>query len=209
MNKILLNILLLLCTYSGVLGQPVTNRSTSGLAASILFVGNSLTYTNNLPELVVEAAELKGIVLKTEMLALPNYAIIDHWSDGEVQNLISNKKYDFVIIQQGPSSQKAGRRMLIEDGQKYDSLCALHDVKLCYFMVWPALPNFQTFDAVIKNYTDAARINNALIIPVGEVWKAYFERTHDVQYYASDGFHPSLKGSQIAAEVIVDHLFRE
>ena len=36
-------------------------------------------------------------------------AIMDHWNDGEVQKEIIRNQYDFVIVQQGPSSQQNGR----------------------------------------------------------------------------------------------------
>ena len=174
---------------------------------NILFIGNSLTYTNKLPKLVKKRAKLKGININTKMIALPNYAIEDHWNDKKVQKLIASEKYDFVIIQQGPSSQSNGREMLIEYGEKYSRLCKLNKTKLCYFMVWPALNYYYTFNGVIKNYTDAALINNAILLPVGKVWKKHIDATKNNDYYSYDEFHPSLKGSQIAAEVIVESLF--
>lgn len=175
---------------------------------NILFIGNSLTYTNDLPALVKNSARLRrGINIGIKMIAFPNYAILDHWSDGKVQAQIASGKYNFVIIQQGPSSQAFGRQVLIEYGEKYSDLCKKHDAKLGYFMVWPALANYQTFEGVIKNHQDAALINKAILCPVGEVWKEHFDATGNFDYYDSDNFHPSLKGSQVAAKVIVETLF--
>ena len=192
-------------TYSGLYSQH-NIHSNSKTALNILFVGNSLTYTNNLPQLVKKYASLKEIDIHTEMIAFPNYAIEDHWNDGKVQQLISSKTYDFVVIQQGPSSQSDGRKMLIEYGKKYNSLCNLNDAKLCYFMVWPSLSYYSTFDGVIRNHKEAAAINNSILLPVGELWKAYIDESKDFGYYGEDGFHPSVKGSQFAAKVIVEHL---
>ena len=70
-------------------------------------------------------------------------------------------------------------------------------------MVWPSKRYYHTYDGVIKNYTNAANHVSALLCPVGKVWKAHFDKTKDYSYYGVDGFHPSLKGSKIAAEVIV------
>jgi len=209
MNKLIILFCALIITYSDSYSQQKNSDNASKTGINILFVGNSLTYTNNLPELVKRSAKLQGIEIDYKMIAFPNYAIIDHWNDGEVQKLIASKKHDFVIIQQGPSSQNNGRNMLIEYGKKYSSLCKLNNTKLCYFMVWPSLNYYHTFDGVIKNYKDAALINNSILLPVGEVWKDYFDRTDDFQYYSSDGFHPSLEGSQIAAKVIVEYLLLE
>ncbi len=175
----------------------------------ILFVGNSLTYTNNLPSLVEQEAKSRGMKVKTLMLAYPNYAIIDHWNDGEVQKYIKSEKFDYVVIQQGPSSQSEGRRMLIEDGNKLQKLCEQSNTQLAYFMVWPSQTYYYTFDGVIKNHKDAAEKNGAILCPVGEAWRAYFDNNKEYSLYGPDGFHPSPKGSRLAAEVIVDTLLKE
>ncbi len=175
---------------------------------NLLFVGNSLTYSNLLPQLVVKRAkEAHDLVINAHTIAYGNYAIIDHWDDGVVQLEIASGQYDYVIIQQGPSSQAFGRQVLIEYGAKFKELCESNDTELVYFMVWPSRQYYHTFDGVIKNHEDAAAMNNALLAPVGQVWKRYFDSTQDFSYYGSDSFHPSLKGSQVAAEVIVNTLF--
>lgn len=173
---------------------------------NILFIGNSLTYTNNLPELVKTKAKYSGYNIHAEVIAFPNYAISDHWKDGKVQKLISSKKFDIVIIQQGPSSQSEGKKMLINYGKKYNDLCLENNVLLAYYMVWPSLRYYHTFDDVIKNHQLAAKMNNAILCPVGKVWKNYFDSTKKFDYYGLDSFHPSPKGSKVAAEVIFNSL---
>lgn len=184
--------------------RPSINLSDSSI--HVLFVGNSLTYANNLPLIVSELAKEKGINIKTEMIARPNYALEDHWNDRKLEMQLMTNKYDFVIIQQGPSSQMDGRIMLAEYGLKMKILCGKYNARLVFFMVWPALSNFQTFDGVIKNYTDAASVTNSILCPVGVAWKNYFLETNDYSYYGPDQFHPSKKGSEAAAKIIVDTL---
>ena len=173
----------------------------------ILFVGNSLTYTNNLPKLVELESRKHGLKVKTKMLAFPNYALQDHWEDGELQKYIQTGKFDYVIVQQGPSSQREGKEMLLESGRLIKRLCAQSGSELVYLMVWPSRSYYHTFDGVIANHRTAAESNQAMLIPVGEVWKDHFESTGDYSYYSSDGFHPSLRGSQVAAQLISAQLF--
>lgn len=101
----------------------------------ILFVGNSLTYTNNLPLLVANAGAKYDIPLETEMLALPNFSLEDHWLQGKLQKLIASGRFDIVVVQQGPSSQADGREMLLTYGSKLKRLCEKNDVVLAFFMV--------------------------------------------------------------------------
>lgn len=171
-------------------------------------VGNSLTYSNDLPKLIEMEASEYGISLDVDILAYANYAIVDHLEDGELQRLVVKEKYDYVIVQQGPSSQMPGRQMLIADGRKLQVICDSVGSQLVYFMVWPSLKYLHTFDDVIQNHKDASRLNKALLCPVGVEWKKYTDRG-DYSLYSADGFHPSRKGSLLAAKIIVETLFVE
>ena len=76
--------------------DEVDNGSNEEPDFSILFIGNSLTYYNDLPNLVKDVASQNDIIIATESVALSNYALIDHWNDGSIQNLIENQGFDFV-----------------------------------------------------------------------------------------------------------------
>lgn len=185
--------------------ETLTNNV--GTTQSILFVGNSLTYTNDLPSLVKQAAATKGITITTDMIAFPNYALEDHWNDGRIQQMIAQNKYDYVVVQQGPSSQAEGRTMLLEYGKKIKDVCDKHGAKLAFLMVWPARANLHMMEGVIKNYSEAASATKSILCPAGSAWKKHFDDTGDYSLYGPDDFHPSEKGSSVAADVIVASLF--
>ena len=192
-------------------GMPVACKTTTDETkkeVSILFVGNSLTYVNNLPEKVKKIAKEKGKNIKTVMLALPDYALVDHLAEGKVQQMIATEGFTHVVVQQGPSSQAEGRKLLLDGAAEFKKICAANNAKLAFYMVWPAYQNYHHFAGVIKNYTDAATATNAILCPVGTEWKKYIDRTGDISYYGSDQFHPSEKGTQIAAEIIYNSLFQ-
>ncbi len=206
-----LGLLLCLCSLYPIFPNSGDNTlaAFSPKPIKILFVGNSLTYTNQLPLLVEKEAKEHGLIVHTSLVAYPNYAIEDHWNDGKVRQLLEKERYDFLILQQGPSSLAEGRQMLLDYGAKFKSVCEAQQTQLVFYMVWPSLRYYQSFDKVIQNYTNAAQSTDALLCPVGSVWKAYIEQTKDRSYYGPDGFHPSEKGSTVAAQVIVKTLFPE
>jgi len=176
-------------------------------AQKILFIGNSLTYSNALPEILEEIGNTYNKKIRTEMSCFPNYAIVDHLEEGNVQKKIATENYDYVIIQQGPSSQEEGRKMLIDSGNTLSALCKKHNTKLGYFMVWPSKRYYFTFDKVIANHTEAASLNEALLFPVGTHWKDYNSQQNKISLYAGDHFHPSKAGSFFAALVLFKQLF--
>ncbi len=183
-----------------------TNTCREGRSQKVLFVGNSLTYTNDLPSKVAEMGLRTGVLIEKVMLAYPNYALEDHWNDGCLQIMIQSRYYDIVVVQQGPSSQPDGAASLLDFGKRIQALCKANDTKLAFFMVWPTRVNYHTFPGVTSNYSAATAAIGAILCPVGQVWKLHQDNTGDFSYYGPD-FHPSDKGTAFAADVIYKALF--
>jgi hypothetical protein len=168
----------------------------------LLFLGNSLTYTNDLPGLCISELGKKGLIAKAQTIAYPNYGLEDHWNDEKAEEMIVQGIFDYVIIQQGPSSQEYGRTSLLDYGGKLKQACDKGGAKLVFFMVWPSRQYYHTFDGVIENYRNAATANGALCAEVGVSWREQVAAKEDAGLYGLDGFHPSKKGSELAAAII-------
>jgi len=173
----------------------------------ILFVGNSLTCSNSLPKLVEHIGSAHGKTMDTKTLAYPNYALEDHWNDETMSHFICEVNFDFVVVQQGPSSQVEGRQMLLEYGQLIKGLCLSRGTQLAFFMVWPSITNKHTFDGVIDNYSYAGSQTESILCTVGTEFKKHVEKG-DYHFYSTDQFHPSLEGSQAAATIIYSALIK-
>ena len=59
-----------------IAGAPPPNPTAVSLR--VLFIGNSLTYVNDLPGTLAGIARSGGDTIRVEMVARPNYALIDH-----------------------------------------------------------------------------------------------------------------------------------
>ncbi|WP_198938394.1 SGNH/GDSL hydrolase family protein [Tenacibaculum holothuriorum] len=162
-----------------------------------------------MPEILEYIAKQNGVQLKTTSLCFPNYAIIDHLDSGKLQKLLEKQSFDYIIIQQGPSSQPLGKQMLLNDGAKVKKLCDKYNSKLGYYMVWPSVQYYYTFEKVIENHILAAQKNNALLFPVGVIWKDYNTHKDKESLYSYDDFHPSIAGSFLAALTIFHTLYPE
>ena len=185
---------------AGVTGPPDADLT-------ILFVGNSLTYTNNLPGIVAHLVGTYGNVesVHVESVAHPNYGLEDHWTGSAARAHIAQGGWDFVVIQQGPSATE-GRPSLIEYAGRFQEEVARAGGTLAVYMVWPAQVRFFDFDGVSDSHTVAAEQAGAWLFPAGEAWRAAWARDPDLALYGSDGFHPSLMGSYLAALVMFERL---
>jgi hypothetical protein len=75
----------------------------------ILFVGNSLTATNDLPAHVAALAQVTGRKLEYGTVTFGGYNLEDHWTNGEARKALANGSWDVVVMQQGPRRFRRAR----------------------------------------------------------------------------------------------------
>jgi hypothetical protein len=175
----------------------------------ILFVGNSLTYSNDLPSLVEKLGQQDEVKIKTQMIAFPNYALEDHWNESNVSDALRKTKFDYVIFQQGPSAMPASRVNLIEYALKFSTVCKSNNTKMCLYTVWPSGDRSFDFVNVIKSYAIAADTTGSVALEAGHAWKKVLDEKKEFPLYSADGFHPTIHGSFLAALVIYTKLFKK
>lgn len=175
-------------------------------ATNILFVGNSLTYTNDLPGMIAALIDSagRGPVTVTS-LAFPDYGLEDHWGQGRVQQQLTREGWDFVVMQQGPSATE-GRPSLLEYAERFAVPIRAAGAEPALYMVWPALVRSFDWDGVRDSYLMAAERAGGIFLPAGEAWREAWQRDASLALYGSDGFHPSPLGSYLAALVIAERI---
>ena len=70
----------------------------------VLFVGNSLTETNDLPSVVAGLARATGRSLEYRTIAFGGFALEDHWAQGDARAALASRTWKVVVMQQGPSA---------------------------------------------------------------------------------------------------------
>jgi hypothetical protein len=179
--------------------EEAPNPDLSRIDLKILFVGNSLTYSNDLPKLIKEIAHQDNVRISFKSICLPDYSLEDHLNDGNMQQEIASQKYQFIVAQQGPSALPESQAVLLRDATLLASLCKKANTQMALYMVWPASTRSFDLDNVIKSYTNAARQTNSLLCPAGLAWKNAWKIDKHLPLYSSYGFHPSILGSVLAA----------
>jgi hypothetical protein len=168
----------------------------------VLFVGNSLTYSNDLPW-IVEALSHEGDTrIEAGMIAFPNAALEDHWNDGRARAEIASGRWDVVVMQQGPSSLTSSRVNLVEWAKKLADAARAAGARPALMTVWPDTSRRAYLDDVIESYEVAARACQCELLPAGRAWKEAWQRRGSLSLYGADGFHPSRDGSYLAALVV-------
>jgi hypothetical protein len=188
----------------------VNNIEADGLVdpAKVLFIGNSLTYANDLPGMLRAVAAQAGKTLVTAEVSQGGFALEDHFHEGAAQTEIA-KGYQLVILQQGPSAEAASQVNLLKWATRFNPVIRSSGAKPALYMVWPELARFSRFDDVRDSYSNVALAIDGMFIPGGEAWRASWRIDPSLKLYGTDDFHPSPLGTYAIALSMFAELFRQ
>lgn len=174
----------------------------------VLFIGNSLTYTNDLPAIVAALAEAtKQRRFRHKSVVFPNFGLEDHWQRGEARKAIAKGKWDVVVLQQGPSGLAESRQSLLTYARLFAQEIRAVGARPAFYMVWPSAARFNDFARVVESWQLAAREVDGLLFPAGQAWLEAWRQDATLALYGEDRFHPSVIGSYLAALVIYAKLY--
>jgi hypothetical protein len=173
-----------------------------GEGIRIFFIGNSLTYVNDVPGILQALADSAGDErFAVASLALPNYALIDHWADGIAQREIASGGWGWVVLQQGWTPSGVYRDTLRLATRNFAAEIAKVGAKTALYQTWPPSDRPGEFAGSIESYEVAAADVGGVVFPVARAWLAAGERDPSIALY-SDGLHASVAGSYLAALVM-------
>ncbi len=173
---------------------------------NVLFIGNSLTASNDLPGMLKALIESVGAgPVEVGEVIFGGFGFIDHWPNGSARKAIKAGGWDVAVMQQGPSATE-GRPSLIEYTARYAKLCRSVGCEPAVYMVWPPTRRFQYFDQVSESHQMAADNIDGLLFPAGEAWRMAWTRDKSLKLYGGDGFHPTKLGTYLAALVMFEQL---
>ena len=172
----------------------------------VLFIGNSLTYVNDLPGTVADLAESVGDTIRVRSVALPNFAVIDHALGlSNAVDVIKSQSWNFVVLQQGPTTVGVNRDTLIIATKTLDPIVKGQGGRTAQLMTWPQSNQTSLFPAVLASSQAAANsVANGMLVPAGDAWRAALEENPSITLYGFDGYHPAPLGTYLAALVVYE-----
>ncbi len=179
-----------------------------GTELRVLFVGNSLTFDNDLPALTKAiAASTDAPPMVIGRVIRSGFSLDDHWAEGVAPGMIRQKVWDVVVLQQGPSGLPESQAALLASTKKFAAVAKEYDARVALLMVWPDANRMAAFDSVRMSYGNAAEAVGGIFVPAGEAWRAAWRRDPTLELYGSDGFHPAPMGSYLAALTLFQQLY--
>ena len=172
----------------------------------VLFLGNSLTAWNELPEMVAALGKARGIPIEFEAVTPGGYDLSDHWNGGLSLERLRAQRWDVVVLQQGPSALPESQAQLKEWASRWSAEIRDNGARPALYQVWPENYRRSVLPVVIASYRNAASASGALLLPAGQAWSSAWRRNAKLKLYGPDAFHPSAMGTYLAALVVLGGL---
>jgi hypothetical protein len=188
----------------------------------VLFIGNSYTAVNNLPQLTADCAlsiGFAGFPMEIASSTPGGTTFQVHTTNATSQSLINQGNWDYVVLQEQsqlpsfPDAQVAAECFPFAATLNEQILAADSCAETIFYMTWgrqngdasncaswPPVCTYEGMDSLLNlRYRQMAIDNNAILSPVGALWN-YIRNTYpEINLYSADGSHPSLEGSYAAA----------
>jgi hypothetical protein len=180
----------------------------------VLFIGNSYTYFNNLPQLVSELAHSARDTkpVETEMVVVGGATLKRLWEGGKALETLKRARWNYVVLQEqstlGPAPIVDGV-VQISNPKNFHDYVRLFDAeikkvgaKTILFLTWARHNHLEQQTVLTNAYQAIAKELKATIAPVGVAWENALKENPQLALHQPDKSHPTEAGSYLAACVI-------
>ena len=177
--------------------------------SKILFVGNSFTARNNVPGLLADLADARGIRLDHRLISAGGASLRMHWNKGDAQRAIEETRYDYVVLQEQSTLPVKNAVRMHENVRLFDAAIRASGAKTALYLTWARANAPQTQAAINDAYTTIGAELGAIVVPVGVAWQEFRRQHERPLLHDKDNSHPTLAGSYLAACVFLATLYNE
>lgn len=193
----------------------------------ILWIGNSYTFYNNLPDVVSDIAASQKMRMKVTRVVKGGERLSGHWQNPQLHELLEQGGWNYVVVQEYSSATAYSTSYVVSEvypyAHKIDSMAMAHspEAKVIFYMTWghkngnlrqtdyPLDDTYLQMQERVKlSYLEMAYDNHAWCAPVGMAWQTVRREHPEYDLYTADNFHPSLLGSYLAANVIFSTIYQ-
>ena len=191
----------------------------------VLFIGNSYTDVNNLPQIVENVAASAGDVLIFDSNTPGGYTLLQHSTNTVTQNKIMADDWDYVVLQGQSQEPITNENNFSHGAENLKNLIKEHNPcsTPILYMTWgrkngdalncpniPVMCTYEGMDTALKNaYLGVAAHFRTEVSPVSVVWKYLRQNYPNIELYQSDESHPSAAGSYAAACCFYATIFKK
>jgi hypothetical protein len=180
----------------------------------VLFVGNSLTYVNNLPRLLraMAASQPGKPAITTMTYAAPGGTVAERWADGHAAAALRDGHWDVLVLQErggllacmvdSERRQESECRASERAHRDFAELAGSRGSRVLLLATWGPDGDWQRrLDEAIRKLSGKLRAGGAdvAVVPAGSTLRAWARRQPADAPAFPDGVHPGLPASLVIA----------
>lgn len=215
-----------------ITGLNSSFTATASDTTRVLFIGNSFTYVNMVPNIVKGLAQQGNIGMAYAMHAPGGATVGDlaqgtyaHMENPAVFDLIRQGNWDYVVLQDNQGRFLYNYGIFNPDSRTIEGHKRIMDSTLhynpCAAMIWfngwafkngaPPYGNtgIELIDRIDANYQFMNDSLDQIIAPIGAAWKRSTLANPAVDLWDVDEAHASLNGSYLTAAVLFCTIFKK
>ena len=208
-----------------------TSTTSGNRITKILFIGNSYTSSNDLPNIISKMASSVNVLIEYDQYTPGGARFSTHKDNATTISKIQSQDWDYVVLQN--QSQVPGwkptavRNYSLPHAQTLVALITGNNpsTKIIYFQTWgrengdyencayyPLVCTFGGHTQALKDGYNIYESNTVgIIAPVGEVWQVVVNDAalpfSASDLWSGDGSHPDILGSYLASLTIFSTIF--
>lgn len=216
-----------LSSSEGVTSVMEAKPAKADYALRILFIGNSYTFTHNMPQQMVEMARSDSANrthYMVQSVTKGGIGLPEMFAMAEVQQALADKEgWHYVVLQDQSFWAMFPDSVIntIKIAREYDKLIKQSGARTLLFTTWARKPDSHWYsdqetaflkspDYMQKKFNEQtqalAEKIGAVAIPVGGYWAYVNNALPDIDLYSADATHPSVAGSYLSAAVFYRYL---
>ena len=202
--------LICLIVFQAALGyQPLQRNDKSTSKLRVLFIGNSYTYFNNLPEIFTQlsASAKPAKNIETQMVTRGGATLKMHWEGGEALKALHQSKWDYVILQEQSLLPINEPETMYKYARLFDAEIKKAGAKTIFYLTWARQNQPENQTKLNEAYLSIAKELGALVAPAGIAWQTAFREDAKLELHTQDQSHPNPTGSYLTACVLYAVIF--
>ncbi len=168
----------------------------------VLFIGNSHTYRNDMPQTFAQICRAEGVKTEIVLLAHGGKGWDFHLNEPEARFNLLYGEYDAVVLQHC-AHPMGDLQEMAQAGAALIRMAKEAGTRPILYMTWARESDGeQAQPAMSQAYTNLAQSEGCALAPVGNAWWILNHLAPEIPLFAPDGSHASPMGSRLAAYAI-------